>query len=93
MGAIKAIEESYRAENIDITSIIGSSAGGIVALAVCCRIDTQGIIDLCSNYLSKVTDDITYEKNTKETEDMVNNYFKIIEGVCRDYNIVDDQII
>ena len=62
-------------------------------MAVCCSIDTQGIVDLCSNYLSKVTDDITYEKNTKETEDMVNNYFKIIEGVCRDYNIVDDQII
>ena len=39
IGAYKAILDSYKDENIDITSVIGSSAGGIIGLAIACKID------------------------------------------------------
>jgi predicted acylesterase/phospholipase RssA len=58
VGAYKAILDNYSQE--EIKTIIGSSAGGIIGLAVCCKISPDGIIKLCSKYLSKVTDDKTY---------------------------------
>ncbi len=64
IGAYKAILDHYQKEGVDITSIIGSSAGGIIGLAVCCRMAPEDIVGLCEKYLSRVTDDKTFpQKN------------------------------
>lgn len=44
VGAYKAILDNYSQE--EIKTIIGSSAGGIIGLAVCCKISPDGIIKL-----------------------------------------------
>lgn len=62
IGAYKAIFDYYQKEGLDITTIIGSSAGGIFALAICCRMASEDIVGLCEKYLSKVTDDKTFHQ-------------------------------
>lgn len=47
IGAYKAILDNYKDENAEITSVIGSSAGGIIGVAICCQIEPEVIIELC----------------------------------------------
>ena len=49
--------------DIRISSIIGSSAGGIIGLAICCEMEPQEIVDQIGvKYLSKMVEDLTYDK-------------------------------
>ena len=45
MGVYKALKELHR--NVPIGSIIGSSAGGILALAISTEMDPNAITNLC----------------------------------------------
>jgi predicted acylesterase/phospholipase RssA len=60
IGAYKAILDCYKGRDIPIRTVIGSSAGGIVGLAICCGVEPSGIVELCEQYLSQVTAERTY---------------------------------
>ena len=62
VGAYKALIDSMgKMDASEITSIIGSSAGGIIGLAICCEMEPEDIINKIGvKYLSKMIDDLTY---------------------------------
>ena len=67
VGAYRALRElkNEKGEPLDIriSSIIGSSAGGIIGLAICCEMEPQEIVDQIGvKYLSKMVEDLTYDK-------------------------------
>ena len=54
IGAYNALKNHY-GDDIKIKSIIGSSAGGILGLAICCGLSDEEIKELCLTYLSRIT--------------------------------------
>ena len=61
IGAYKAIKSMLKESGGCISSVIGSSAGGILGLAICCNMDPKEIMKVSSEKLSKITDDQTYK--------------------------------
>ena len=73
IGAYKAFWDYYKKANLDervnTKSIIGSSAGGILGLAVCCELDPEDMEGLIVNYLQYVPfHDKKFSKDHSETE-------------------------
>lgn len=55
--------------NQEIRSVIGSSAGGILGLAVCCGLPEEQIIDVGVGDLSRITsEDRTYKGDYQDEE-------------------------
>ena len=52
IGAYKAVTEPNEGiEKRPITTIIGSSAGGIIGLGICCQMSCEEIVQLCIEQL------------------------------------------
>ena len=67
VGAYKAILDEF--QGMEITTIIGSSAGGIIGLAICCEMKPEDIIDdIGVKYLSKMIEDLTFPNGDEAVE-------------------------
>ena len=53
MGAYLALKEHY-GEDLNVKSVIGSSAGGILGLGITCGIPIESIKSLCIEYLRNI---------------------------------------
>ena len=61
----------------EITSIIGSSAGGILGLAICCEMVPEDIIEKIGvKYLSKMVEDLTFDKGDNYFFDLCQDIFE-----------------
>ena len=60
MGTYKALRNNGNLHE-KIKSVIGSSAGGILGLAITCALDPADIEKVCIDQLSRVADDKTFK--------------------------------
>lgn len=56
IGAYQALKEHWK-ENLHIRSIIGSSAGGILGLAICCELKDEEIMSIVMDLENIASDD------------------------------------
>lgn len=89
IGAYKAITEQPK----PIKSIIGSSAGGILGLAVCCNVPSEKIVEICIEILSHIADkDQNFRTVDENGKKKLEEYYKLICDLVRDLNILDTDI-
>lgn len=75
VGAYKAILEQEREREMKVRSVIGSSAGGILGLAVCCGLPTERIVRICIEILSKIaSNDQKYPTLDDKANQLVQTY-------------------
>ena len=61
--------KKFYGQNLNIRSIIGSSAGAILGLGIACNLSTEEMMDITTKYLSTITkEDRKFKHDTKEQE-------------------------
>ena len=86
MGAYLAMKDHY-GEDLNLTSVMGSSAGGILGLAISCHLETNEIKDLIVNDLRHIThSDKKHHRRNLEKE---REFLIIISNLLSEYGIVD----
>ncbi len=92
MGVYKALRELHG--NIPISSVIGSSAGGILALAISSGMDPKDISKLCLE-MDAIPNDKHFSKEEEITEEMqkqFNHLLEKIKALLHNYGILESTI-
>ena len=92
IGAYKAIKETYPSRKLK--SVIGSSAGGMLALAMCAGVKLEEIVGIVTG-MDKIPKDKLIRDVGDLTEEKKEHYSKIINqirGFLHDYGIVHNKI-
>lgn len=92
IGAYKAVRETY--PNRKLKSVIGSSAGGMLALAMCTGVKLKEIIEIVSS-MDKIPKDklIMYSDDlTEEKKQFYTNTVNQLRDFLHDYGIIHNKI-
>ena len=85
------MKEHY-GEDVQLKSVMGSSAGGILGLGIACKLETSEMEKQCTRYLRNIAEfdkTLNKERNKKKEAE----FFAIISNFLLDYGIIDEPLL
>lgn len=90
IGAYSALKKHY-GDNMKLSSVIGSSAGGILGLGITCGMKPEELKELCVKYLRNIA--VRDKKYSRRDEELEKRFFNILKKFLEDYGILDEAVI